>query len=171
MAAKMERHRSVTDQQLLAIDLLAGGQRVTHVAERVGISREQLWRWRTQDPNFMAKLNEVRTEAHAARVDRFWSLTDKAQSVLEESLDEGDPRAAMDLVKLAARGLTDVTVSHSSVPRKATGDSGQRQPDGWKCSECESVPRSERGLMLHNRAKHSKGDGSMVPWRHRGRAR
>ena len=152
MATKMERHRSVTDQQLLAIDLLAGGQRVTHVAERVGISREQLWRWRTQDPQFIAKLNEVRTEAHAARVDRFWSLTDRAQSVLEESLEEGDPQAAMDIVKLAARGLTDVTISHARV----TEDSGQWQADVWKCPECDTLPRSERGLMLHSRAKHSK---------------
>ena len=109
MSEGMEQKRSVTAQQEMAIDMLVMGRRLTDVADAVGISREQLWRWRTQDVGFKARLDEVQVEAHAARMNRFWALNDKAHDVLEESLEEGDPKAAMDILKLGARGLTDVT--------------------------------------------------------------
>ena len=156
MTEGLEKKRSVTDQQEMAIDMLVMGRRLTDVAEAVDISREQLWRWRNHDAGFMARLEEVQVEVHAARMSRFWALNDKAHDVLEESLEEGDPKAAMDILKLGARGLTDVTYisqppTIAQLPEVSTS---VVEPDGFACPDCDLVAKTERGLGIHRRARH-----------------
>ena len=156
MSEGMEQKRSVTAQQEMAIDMLVMGRRLTEVAKAVDISREQLWRWRKQDVGFKARLDEVQVEAHAARMNRFWALNDKAHDVLEESLEEGDPKAAMDILKLGARGLTDVTYINQppaivQLPEESTP---VVEPDGFGCQDCDLIAKTERGLGIHRRARH-----------------
>jgi hypothetical protein len=103
----------LTERQLRAVELLVQGGKPGAVAEKVGIARETLWRWRKL-PAFNAHLVRLRYELHAARVDRIWALTDKAYDVVEEHLDEGDPRVAIDLLRLAGGRLTQ------------TGEEGER---------------------------------------------
>src|SRR4051794_12582509 len=98
----------LSDQQLEAIDLLMEGMKPTAVAGRLGMSREQLWRWRTHSAAFVARLNHVREEVHGGVVDRLRRIVDESLDVIEESLDEGDPQAATDVLKIAARGLLSV---------------------------------------------------------------
>lgn len=156
MSEGMEKKRSVTAQQEMGIDMLAAGRRPTEVANAVGISREQLWRWRTQDVGFIARLKEVQVEAHAARMNRFWSLNDKAHDVLEEALEEGDPKAAMDILKLGARGLTDVTYisQPSAIAQLPEVSTSVVEPDGFACPDCDRAAKTERGLGIHRRARH-----------------
>ena len=105
-------NEALTDKQLLAIDLLTTGTRPQDVAQQVGISREQLWRWRTKNPNFIAAMEHRRIEIHQAIVDRFWGgLVPDAIQVAAESLAEGDPDMAGVILRLAARGLTDLRAS------------------------------------------------------------
>ena len=51
-----------TPMQISAIDLLAQGQRLTHVATNLGIDRTTLYRWKTQHPPFIAALNRRHKE-------------------------------------------------------------------------------------------------------------
>jgi hypothetical protein len=83
----------LTEPQLRAVELLVQGGRPGAVADKVGVARETLWRWRKLAA-FKDQLVRLRYELHAARVDRIWALTDKAYDVVEEHLDEGDPRVA-----------------------------------------------------------------------------
>lgn len=107
----------LTDKQELAIELQVTGMKVQDVAKEVGISREQYWRWRTQDPTFIAVLERRRAELHQGLVDRYWgNLVRKALDVAEESLDEGDPEMARDVLRLASRGLTDVKTIRNEGP-------------------------------------------------------
>jgi hypothetical protein len=96
----------LTDQQLQAIELLIQGSRPGVVARKIGIARETLWRWR-QLPEFRTHLERLRYELHTARVDRVWTLVDKAYDVVEEHLDEADPQVALRLLGLAGGRLTD----------------------------------------------------------------
>jgi hypothetical protein len=96
----------LTDKQLQAVDLLVQGDRPGMVAHKLGIARETLWRWR-QLPAFKDQVVRLRYELHVARVDRIWALTDKAYDVVEEHLAEGDPRVAIDLLRLAGGRLAE----------------------------------------------------------------
>jgi hypothetical protein len=108
-----EKITELTEPQLRAVELLVQGGRPGVVAEKVGVARETLWRWRKLAA-FNDHLVRLRYELHAARVDRIWALTDKAYDVVEEHLDEGDPRVAIDLLRLAGGRLTE------------TGEEGER---------------------------------------------
>ena len=100
----------LTDKQLRATELLVAGQRPGAVAKAIGVSREQLWRWRTKNPAFGRHLETLRLELHASRVDRLWTLMDKSLDVVEEALDEGDPQTAMQLLRLPGLHLSDAGV-------------------------------------------------------------
>ena len=154
MTEGLEKKRSVTDQQEMAIDMLVMGRRLTDVADAVDISREQLWRWRKHDVGFMARLEEVQVEAHAARMNRFWALNDKAHDVLEESLEEGDPKAAMDILKLGARGLTDVAYISQPPANAQLPEVSTSVVERFACPDCDLVAKTERGLGVHRRARH-----------------
>ena len=109
--------RGLSDRQQLAIDLLLIGTKYQDVAKAVDISREQLWRWRTQDMSFMAALELRRAERHQGVTDQFWgSLVPQAINVAAESLAEGDPEMARDIIRLAARGLIDLKMRDREQP-------------------------------------------------------
>lgn len=166
----------LTDAQVIAVDLIVSGLKFVDVARQVGIGREQLWRWR-QDPVFRAALSQRRAEMHRARADRFWHLTDKAMDVAEESLDERDPQMATDVLRIAARGMTDIREVDS--PRRHDGsgteppalneashsgsdvaESPQLANEGkFICSTCGLVAKSSVGLARHERVRHGSGGG------------
>ena len=109
--------RGLSDKQELAIDLLLIGTKKQDVAKAVDISREQLWRWRTRDPSFMAALELGRAERHQGVTDQFWGgLLPLAMNVARESLAEGDREMARDIIRLAARGLTDFRMPQLEPP-------------------------------------------------------
>lgn len=155
MSRGLDRPSALADRKLKAIDLLVAGRPLIEVAKDVDISREQFWRWR-QEPAFITRLEQVRAEVHMARADRLWSLIDKAQDVAEESLDEGDPQIAIDVLKLLARGFTDTVpaVTPSAKEPSPAAESGQ-PPESWECSSCGKVAKTERGMKSHRRAKHA----------------
>jgi hypothetical protein len=147
----------LSDKQLLAIDLLVTGKAVAKVAEEVGVSRETLWRWR-QTPEFAVALARRRADVHQTLVDRFWGLSAKAIFVAEESLDEHDPQMAIDILRLAAKGMTDVRVEEASKGHaiKELGEGAAQQPDEpiFQCPDCGIEAKSKSGLVRHRNAKH-----------------
>jgi len=102
--------KALTDKQLRAAELLVAGISPGIVAKDVGLSREQFWRWRTQDPAFMHHVERLRIELHESRVDRIWTLVDSALRVVGDSLEEGDPQIAMQLLRLPGLHLSDADV-------------------------------------------------------------
>ena len=71
----------LNQQQLQALDLLGQGVRVTHVAQRLGIDRSTLFRWKTQHPPFIAALNRRHKETLDA-------LSIKVSHVLSSAISE-----------------------------------------------------------------------------------
>lgn len=176
VAAGLRRHtgeqlaqvpRSTAARRTMAIDLLSVGVSVTEAAPLVGYTRQHLSTLSNNDPNFQAEFERRKVEDQQRRSSGLWHVWEEALLVVKRALEEGDTRIAMEVVKLGARGVTDVRVitedsqdSHSEpVPSEADGSGAVTAvdgatPSGAMCRDCGLVARSERGLKQHRRAKH-----------------
>jgi hypothetical protein len=154
---------SLSDKQLKAIDLMVSGKRLNEVADAVEISTVQLWRWR-QDHAFQVAFGRARVDAHQARVERFWNVVDSAMDAAMESLAEGDPKMSIDVLRLASRGLTDLSYVRADQPDSAGAHEaaspnpplgeGQTVSEALNCPDCELQARSATGLANHRRRRH-----------------
>lgn len=119
----------LTDQQRLAIDALIGGQTRTEASAAAGVDRVTLWRWLTNDANFVAALNEARQDIHSTNVSRLRNLASQAVGVLENSLASDNEalrlRAATSILKSVAlsdiqrpEGETDPAVVETDITRR-----------------------------------------------------
>jgi hypothetical protein len=90
-------HLSV--EQMNAIDILVQGRTDQETAETVGVARETVTRWRNDNPHFTAELNKQRRLIWGDSHDRLRALASKAVDTLETSLDEGDSRVALEVLK------------------------------------------------------------------------
>ena len=152
-------------RRALAIDLLAAGVSITETASLVDYTRPHLSHLANHDREFIAELKRRSAENQERRPDRLWHLWDRAASVVETALDEGDPRTALEVLKLGARGVTDVqhdwlAVRAESRPEEATDfdsvillaeDSLQT---GTTCRDCGLVAKTAGGLKQHRNARH-----------------
>ena len=86
-------------EQLNAIDILVQGRTDQETADTVGVARETVTRWRNDNPHFKAELNRQRRLIWADSHDRLRALASKAVETLEVALDEGDSRAAVEVLK------------------------------------------------------------------------
>ncbi len=168
--AELAIPRSSSARRSMAIDLLASGTSVTEVAATVGYTRPHLSHLVNQDPRFSAELERRRAEDHQRRSDGFWHLWDKSKKVLEQSLDEGDPRVAMEVLKLGARGVTDIELRSDDPPEAAPETSPAKAIDAGiavpadiappaeaTCLDCGLIARTDWGLKRHRSAKHRSG--------------
>ncbi len=146
----------LSDKQLAAIDQLSAGMKRKDVEASVGVSHAQLWRW-TRDPEFKAIWEGERVLRHQERSEALWRLTERAIEVAHESLDEGDPRMAIDILKLAAPGLVDVQWIPVGWAEKAEGAAPRlpESPDGssrgYQCETCGKECKSAGALGSHRR--------------------
>ena len=69
------------------------------VSATVGVTRETVTRWRNDNPHFTAELNKQRRLIWGDSHDRLRALASKAVDTLETSLDEGDSRVALEVLK------------------------------------------------------------------------
>lgn len=99
------RLMALSIEQQNAIGLLITGLTDREVAERVGVRRETVTKWRLYHPAFRAELNRIRKGLWEQGVDRLRNLVPDAVSVLEEVIhDINNPhrwRIALDVVRLA----------------------------------------------------------------------
>lgn len=127
----------------MALDLLAHGASVTEAASKVGYSRSHLSSLVHRDIKFARALSNRITEIHEQRVNRFWERFDKAGDVLDRSLEEGDPRTALEIFRLGARGVTDVdyrvqTLSSGELPLSLEADPETDDENGTPPTRKES---------------------------------
>jgi hypothetical protein len=91
--------RTLTAKQMNAIGLLVQGQTDREVGEQVGVTRETVTRWRNDNPYFAAELNAQRSALWQGSHHRLRGLVNKAVDVLEQALESGDRRAAVEVLK------------------------------------------------------------------------
>mgnify|MGYP001036164746 CR=1 FL=1 len=86
-------------EQLNAIDVLVQGRTDQETAETVGVARETVTRWRNDNPHFAAQLNRQRRLIWGNSHDRLRALASKAVDTLDLALQNGDARAAVEVLK------------------------------------------------------------------------
>jgi hypothetical protein len=75
------------------------GRSDREVAEAVGVTRETVWQWRNVHPVFITELNRRRKELWLESHERIRALVGKAVEVLEQAVQRGDVRAAVEVLK------------------------------------------------------------------------
>ena len=85
-------------------------------ADTVGVARETVPRWRNNNPHFAAQLNRQRRLIWGHSHDRLRGLASRAVDTLDAALQNGDARAAVEVLK--AVGLYG-QVQPPSVPEDA----------------------------------------------------
>jgi len=83
-------------QQQQTLSLLVTGKRVEEIAEKIGVHRSTIWRWR-QDPEFIAQWNQILTDTREEQTRSLLELQQEAIEALRGSL-----RSENDMVRLRA---------------------------------------------------------------------
>jgi hypothetical protein len=149
----------LNDKQLQAIDELVAGRKRNEIEASVGISHAQLNRW-THEPSFIQRWETERAVAHERRMDKLWLAGDRALDVLIDSLEEGDPKTAMDLLKLLAPGLIDVRrvrEDRTAAKGLASGMPGIVEAAEHRCRSCGKEFKSAGALGSHDRTHKPVG--------------
>lgn len=97
--------QELNEQQLRAIELLVAGHTVTETAEEVGVARETVSRWRSQDPLFMSELSGLQDLMWEASADRLRASAVKATKALEELIEHKDPAVRLKAIALSLKSL------------------------------------------------------------------
>jgi hypothetical protein len=151
----------------MAIDLLVSGMSIAEAAERSGYTRQHLSRLIHNDVRFQAEYQRRLVEDHVRRNNFFWARYDQSGKVFKRSLDEGDPRTALEIFKLGSRGVTDIEhrdlhPREQDVPALPPPPPPQEEPritstsesSSLTCDDCGLVTKSRGGLTQHRKAKH-----------------
>lgn len=110
-ATKPDKIKQISQEQENAIELLLTGQSDKAVAEAVGVARQTIWAWRTQDILFMATLNERRQYIWNEAQERLKNLAGKSLDTLERSLECGDPKIELSAAQCIVKRVLDDNVS------------------------------------------------------------
>jgi hypothetical protein len=103
-AAKPDKTRQLSLEQMNAIEHLLQGKSDRAAAEAVGVSRQTICEWRNHDPQFIAELNRQRSELWWDARERLKSLANRALDAVEVQLDSGDPKASLAAAKYVLQG-------------------------------------------------------------------
>jgi hypothetical protein len=116
----------LSQSQELAIDSLLSGSTITAAATAAGVDRTTVHRW-LADEGFRDEYEYRRVELQSAVRDRLMALTDKAVDVLEKSLDDGDAKSALALLRGLGMLNEDATVA-VSVSNRVGVDTAYTEP-------------------------------------------
>jgi len=87
-----------TSQQT-ALELMVTGKSITQTAREAGVARSTIYEWLRHDPVFQAAYNQWHDQLEESCRSRLMTLTDKATDAIEKALENGDSRAALQLLK------------------------------------------------------------------------
>lgn len=91
--------------QLRAIELTVQGYSDSHIAEKLGINRRTVWRWKNFDDCYRRALDNVRMQTHATVIDRYATLLVRSTNIfakmLQDPAEEKQFRAAQTLICMA----------------------------------------------------------------------
>jgi len=99
----LDNNLSVKQEQ--AISLMMVGKNDTEIGKALGVSRESVWRWRNENPDFI-EATRSRQELLAARqMEELNDMLTEALMVVKENLRNGDGktqmRVALQLLKMS----------------------------------------------------------------------
>jgi transposase-like protein len=86
-------------EQQAALELLVTGKSITDTARAAGVARSTIYHWLRHDPVFQAAYNQWHDQLEEGCRSRLMTLTDKATDAIEKALENGDARAALQLLK------------------------------------------------------------------------
>jgi len=109
-AHKIEKAKKLLElsvRQRNAIDLIVMGSSDQDAADKVGVARETVTRWRLYHPAFRAELDRSRRAVWGSSADRLRALIRKSMDIIEEVLNDGDnpKRAAVALSLVRDSGI------------------------------------------------------------------
>lgn len=99
MMQQSKTEKGLSQKQELAIEFLIAGASITQAAEEVGIARSTIHRWLKDDFDFQARLNGLRRRLRNTIETRLVSLLDRAVDTVASSIDDGDARTALAILK------------------------------------------------------------------------
>jgi hypothetical protein len=83
------------DKQKEALELIMKGADTEQITKEVGISRTTLWRWRNSDANFVAAVNQWRSQVYSDMHDQITSIGRDAARTVANSVKEKDARLSL----------------------------------------------------------------------------
>ncbi|HWE95242.1 MAG TPA: hypothetical protein VG269_14845 [Tepidisphaeraceae bacterium] len=91
--------KGLSAQQQTALAALASGKLPTAAARAAGVVASTLYRWRKQDPAFIAALNAWRNYVQEAGRDRVLAMIGQATATVMTVMQQGDARTALVILK------------------------------------------------------------------------
>jgi hypothetical protein len=86
-------------EQQQVLELLLAGKSVASTAAAAGVSRATIYRWLKHDPVFLAAYNQWHDQIQESCRSRLMLLQEKAIDTVERTLEKGDGKVAMQLLK------------------------------------------------------------------------
>lgn len=108
--------KELSPTQIQAVSLLAIGESITTVAEKLKVSRQTVSTWLNQDANFQLQLRIKQGEVWEKDIKRIRSLTSKAIDVLSEALENDDIKVRLNAARLIV-SMIDVSKALDSQTR------------------------------------------------------
>ena len=97
---KLDEKEKLTPVQLQAVNLLAVGETITSIAEKLKVSRQTVSGWANNDANFNEALWFRQYELWSGEIRRVRAMTSKALDVLFEALESEDYKARLTAAKI-----------------------------------------------------------------------
>ena len=91
MTTKSDTEKTLTHQQLVAVDALSSGANVTGAAKAAGVTRQTCSEWLNRSAEFQSALDERRAEMWRESVVKARALVPRALEIVEDELS-GDRR-------------------------------------------------------------------------------
>ncbi len=105
-----EALEELTPKQNLALDGLLSGDRFEAAAGKAGVNRNTVARWLKEDPVFIARFRNRRSEIESSLDNEIRELAGEALQVLREELESNEPRvrlaAAREILRQRSQGTT-----------------------------------------------------------------
>lgn len=97
--------RKINEKQEMAIPLVLAGLKDEDVAQKVGVTRQTVNKWKNQDLEFIDYLNYHRAQLQREYLDEIYALIPKAIEILKEALESDDQKVKIDVAKMILKEL------------------------------------------------------------------
>jgi hypothetical protein len=138
-------------EQQKALSFLVEGKSLVETSRICRISRQTLYLWMKEDAAFVAAYNRWCEQMHQSARSRLLGMADKATVAVERALENGDARAALQLL----RGLGVLKEQ-----KAGSGDAGEMKREmDWEKHKKLVVEEKRRHRAVIDRATLPLGDG------------